>query len=246
MRTWTLVAACALVAAPALAVDANGSAAFGTPIDLTAFSRMEGLDDLVEPVGLVQGDDGARRRFYVAPIIGASWGQLIVDGVSTGNPSLFTAGGAAGVAFTRPLGQLRMEFEGRYRDSYMTNVGALAVGAGSNWSALFNIWRDFSVTEKLGVYGGGGVGGGGYRFIYSGSGEDFVNGPRGLFAWQAGGGVIYAVSDRVTLDVGYRYYGTGIGRGCDCPEAAVLQNQFIASEMLFAVRIYEPFRGLRR
>lgn len=63
---------------------------------------------------------------------------------------------------------------------------------------------------------------------------------------DAGDGVIYAVSDRVTLDLGYRYYGTSFGAGCDCPEAAALQNQFIASEMLFAVRIYEPFRSLLR
>ncbi len=30
-----------------------------------------------------------------------------------------------------------------------------------NWSVLANVWRDFMITERIGCYGGGGIGGGG-------------------------------------------------------------------------------------
>jgi hypothetical protein len=60
------------------------------------------------------------------------------------------------------------------------------------------------------------------------------------FGWQAGGGVAYAVTDRLTLDVGGRVYGLEAG-GRD-PAAGPP-----AAEIVFAIRVADPLRGwLRR
>ena len=245
MHSRAFVAVVVLAMSPALAFETE-IAPPGTPVDLASLHELEGIDETLRPVGLVRGDDGAGTRFYVAPIIGASWGQFLIDDGLAARPSLFTGGAAAGVAIARPFGQLRIEGEGRYRDGFQNTVGLLNYGATDNWSALCNVWRDFGVTERMGIYGGAGIGGGGYRFTYTADGGDFVNGQRAAFAWQAGGGVIYAASDRVTLDLGYRYYGTDMVDGCDCGQPGGLKNQFLANELLFAIRIYEPFRGLLR
>lgn len=248
MRTWMLVAAVAIAASPVLANTATEGEPLGTPVDLTSFQGEADvdLDDLLQPVGLLRGDDGSTRRFYLAPIVGASWGQLLVQESLFAKENLFTAGGAAGVAITRPMGQLRIEGEGRYRDGLGGSLGVVDILATDNWSSLANVWRDFGITENLGVYGGGGIGAGGYRFAYTAAGDEFANFQGTGFAWQIGTGVIYAVSDRVTLDLGYRYYSVGPLVACDCGGLpGDIANQFVANELLFTVRIYEPFRGWR-
>lgn len=245
---WKLTAAAALglVVSFAAAAHASDEVDSGTPVAFAALQDFSDAGDLIEPVGLVRGDDGSTQRFYVAPIVGASWGQFLVEGDSIANPGLFTAGGAAGMAFSRPSGQWRLEGEGRYRDGFERSLGLISVGATDNWSCLANAWRDVAFTERFGGYGGGGIGVGGYRFLYSGGGDEFVNNQLTQFAWQVGGGLIYAVSDRVTLDLGYRYYSVGAARTCRCPDPGEgILNQFVANELLFAVRIYEPFRGWR-
>lgn len=247
MRTWMFLAVLAIGVAHVRA-DEVSEASLGTPIDLTSFQGEAdlGLEDLVQPVGLLRGDDGATRRFYLAPIVGASWGQLLIQGDTFASGNLFTAGGAAGMAITRPMGQLRIEGEGRYRDGINGVGGLIGVGATDNWSSLANVWRDFGVTENLGVYGGGGIGAGGYRFTYATVGDVFANAQLTGFAWQVGTGVIYAVSDRITLDLGYRYYSVGPLSACNCGGLpGDLLSQFVSNELLLAVRIYEPFRGLR-
>lgn len=246
MRAWMLLAMTGLVAMPLKAVDVPTFASLGTLVEPPALNAIRDVDNLITPVGLVQGDDGTRQRFYVAPIIGASWGQFLVENSSILSGNLFTAGGAAGMAFTRPLGQTRLEVEGRYRDGLQQTIGVSTVGATDNWSTLANMWRDFSVTDRMGVYGGGGIGAGGYRFLYNAGAADYANLQTTQFAWQVGAGVIYAVSDRVTLDLGYRYYSVNASRGCDCPQPAQgILNQFMSSDLLLSVRIYEPFRSWR-
>jgi opacity protein-like surface antigen len=248
MRLWLFAAVVSIAASTVLAEDAIDTAPFGTPIDLTSFQGEADvdLDDLIEPVGLMRGDDGSTRRFYLAPIVGASWGQLLVQESLFENENLFTAGGAAGVAITRPMGQVRIEAEGRYRDGLAGSLGVVDILATDNWSSLANVWRDFGVTESLGVYAGGGIGAGGYRFVYDAAGDEFANFQGTGFAWQIGTGVIYAVSDRVTLDLGYRYYSVGPLVACDCGGLpGEISNQFVSNELLFTVRIYDPFRGAR-
>ena len=72
------------------------------------------------------------------------------------------------------------------------------------------------------------------------------------FAWQAGGGTAYAITDRITLDIGYRYFqianstSTGVISYVPVPVGSeVIGSAFSASELFFAFRIYEPFRYWR-
>jgi opacity protein-like surface antigen len=67
------------------------------------------------------------------------------------------------------------------------------------------------------------------------------------FAWQAGGGIIYDISQRASLDLGYRFFSisesTATGELIGVPFD--YQTNFAASELLLQVRIYEPFRRWR-
>lgn len=217
--------------------------------------------DLYQPVALGDVREGD-RRFYLSGILGSSWGTLVVDEPPSINEPLFTAGGAAGVAFERESGRLRLEFEGRYRDPIGKAVedvdSAASVRAANGWSTLVNAWRDIDLSDRLGIYVGGGIGGGGYGSLaLQGSvpAENFtVSGSGGMsgFAWQAGGGAIYEITERVTLDLGYRFFAidsgsitaTSFQSGVPI-ETLSLGSGFSASELLFTIRVYEPFRGWR-
>lgn len=204
-------------------------------------------------------EGGSCRQFYLGGIVGADFATLDkIPGNATTipNQSIFTAGGTIGMRFLRDSGALRLEFEGRGRDQLVDTVtdpgiGSLTTRATDGWSAMVNLWRDYKPYESLGLYAGGGIGGGGYRSTISGtglgslfSGNDRVSN----FAWQAGGGIIYDISQRASLDLGYRFFSISestataefIGVPFDYP------TNFAASELLLQVRIYEPFRRWRR
>lgn len=265
-------------------VVAAGFAAASGPdtIDLSS------LDDVVAPqapsatvwdelpLEPVSSTRVGEQRFYVTGMLGESFATLaepLYQEISRGsaiNRSVFTAGGAAGIAFERDNGRLRIEVEGRGRDDVTAGINQSLPeefaanfnwAAADGWSALFNVWRDFSVSEQVDLYFGGGVGGGGYRYSMAGSvafpGEEAVlsytgNAQVASFAWQAGGGVIWNLSDRVAFDVGYRFFSidqspttlTGFIDGVPLG-SIVLPQQFTASELLFGLRIYEPFRRWR-
>jgi opacity protein-like surface antigen len=210
--------------------------------------------------------DCPSRRFYVTGIIGASFGTLQSGGINTeGNfpntgratDSLLTAGGAVGMAFDRANGLLRLEVEGRGRDALQGITNSFepptpsyfySVRATDGWSVMTNAWRDWYLTERLGFYGGGGIGAGGYRLTVNDtvvSGYGHVGG----FAWQAGTGTTYQLTEWTTIDLGYRFFDTVsdslpltvIGSG-GAPAGSYVSN-FYASELLLSVRIYEPFRS---
>lgn len=222
--------------------------------------------------------DAAEADFYVSGIIGSSFATLTdtyhdnyagSDGSING--SLFTAGGAAGYAFDRENGRLRLEVEGRGRDVLSTHAGIIDPGfsdtaawrVNNGWSVLANIWRDVNISEKVALYAGGGIGGGGYDYNLA---NQLTAGPFtetwtasasvATFAWQAGGGAIYRISDRIELDVSYRFFATEqvdtpifltpVSGPPPVPSGLSVLHGFSASEMLFSLRIYEPFRGLRR
>ena len=210
--------------------------------------------------------DLAGPRPYVAGMVGASFASLASGGVNTGGGSptantgvatddLFTAGGALGMALDRSNGQLRLEVEGRGRDAFLGTTGSVFdpflydVEVEDGWSVTANAWRDFLVTERWGGYVGGGLGGGGYRLFVA----DNVStgyGHVGGFAWQAGGGVIWEMTDRMTLDLGYRWFAidtlsTPLAL-TDGTSTGNYTSTFGASELLLTVRVYEPFRRLWR
>jgi opacity protein-like surface antigen len=189
--------------------------------------------------------DGPRadaRTPYVAGIIGSSFSGGETGGFSG---TLLTGEGALGVSVPRPLGAVRFEVEGRQRAALSGQRREAATNAptaaeiGGEWTTMANVWRDVEVAEHLSVYAGGGLGVGGYAHDADAAGPDAASRVT-AFGWQAGGGVAYAVTDRLTVDVGGRFYGLEAGGGQ--PSAGPP-----AAEMLFAVRIADPLRGwLRR
>jgi opacity protein-like surface antigen len=217
--------------------------------------------DLYRPVSLGDVREGD-RRFYLSGILGPSWGTLQVEDSPSVNDPLFSAGGAAGVAFERESGRLRVEFEARYRDPIGGAFGdadsSSSLRAANGWSTLVNAWRDIDLTDRLGIYVGGGIGGGGYGSLAVQSAVPASNftingsGSASGFAWQAGGGLIYDLTERITLDLGYRFFeidsgsitATSAQPGVPI-ETLSLGSGFSASELLFSIRIYEPFRGWR-
>lgn len=283
-----LLAAAVLCASLARAVAGNDVHQsiddFGLPIDLQQPRDDAALNDLIEPVGLSRGESVA-RRLYVAGIIGNSFATLGTplgpNGNGTGDPSpspaanqsLFTAGGAIGLAFEAVDRDWRVEFEGRSRDNLVSQRGTtfeapigledwrFTSSAKNGWSTLVNLWRDYQATDRLSLYLGGGIGGGGYRFSYlKQPAGDFLppnyqiatTNNVSTFAWQAGGGAAYAITDRITLDIGYRYFqisnstSTGVISYVPVPVGSeVIGSAFSASELFFAFRIYEPFRNWR-
>lgn len=221
------------------------------------------LDDLFQPLdyGTVASD---APRFYVSGIVGSSWATLTTtDPVGTPIPSavdpIFTAGGALGMAFERTAGRIRLEAEGRGHGTlglgYADATKTASIRATDTWSAMLNLWRDVDLTQKLSVYAGGGVGGGGYQLDFlatvpASSASYAANGAVTAFAWQAGCGVNYALTEKITLDLGYRFFAIDSGSIAvvEAPGGNVgrLGNGFSASEIMLGVRIYEPFRNWRR
>jgi opacity protein-like surface antigen len=266
-------------AAISIGISAGGSRGedLGPPIDFSTFGDVAsaGPADAADlPVeNVARWSEPAARRFYLTGIIGASFATLATGGAvdlagdrfpmdGSINNTLFTAGGAAGVAFDRANGLLRAEFEARGRDvlrgqnnlsfpdgSFFDNP---QVRATDGWSTMANLWRDFDVGERAGIYAGGGIGAGGYRFISVLPPPPTATSGVTEFAWQAGGGVTYAFTERLTLDLGYRFFSIGTGNSSVTAPAnpfgdfsGTATSSFTASELLLSVRVYEPFRNWR-
>jgi opacity protein-like surface antigen len=261
-----------------LASGAARPAALPEPIDLTTLGEVgtppaaSVWDDVkIQPVA---SRAAGEPRFYLTGLLGESfvtldeplYGEVFAD--RRLNRSVITAGGAAGLAFERGTGQLRVEVEGQGRDDVTAAFrDFLAPGFGADfrwaandgWSALVNVWRDFSIDDQIDLYLGGGVGAGGYRYDLDGAislfGAEisYVSSTQvAAFAWQVGGGVVWNVSDRVAFDVGYRFFSIDqadttlnvAALGVPMGSVGLLQ-QYTASELLFGLRIYEPFRNWR-
>ena len=240
------------------------------------------LDADARPIVPVDYDgDVPAIRGYVTGIVGGSLATINAGGgtpfagkarlqtVGSVNDTIFNGGGAIGMALARPSGLLRMEVEGRARGPMHgqttfleetdgpipRSVFPLDVTVTNGWSAMTNIWRDYFITDRFGVYGGGGFGIGGYQYSTRGpfgeaqlSGSSVVN----TFAWQVGTGVTYQLSDRITFDTGYRFFAMTPGATpLNVTSGSVLlpfgsyTSAFSASELLLSIRIYEPFRNWR-
>ena len=214
----------------------------------------------------VSGDcdfDTPKRRFYITGIIGASFGTLQSGGTNTeGNfentggasDNLLAVGGAIGEAFERSNGLLRLEVEGRGRSLLAGQTNSFEPPTPSyfyetrvadGWSLMANAWRDWSLTDRFGVYAGGGIGVSGYRLTV----DDSVSNGYGemtSFAGQVGTGMTLKLTDRITLDLGYRFFGTEssslpITVNDSGRPAGTYRSNFYANELLLSVRIFEPF-----
>ena len=224
-------------------------------IDLTSFqdipSIIDACDAPLQNVGYSNGQNS--RRFYITGLWGtsaASLDNVEPFGFST-SANIFTAGIAGGFSLERERGRLRLEAEWLQRDFYRGNVPEIPGGsirATENWSVLANVWRDFMITERIGCYGGGGIGGGGLTTVGEADRDPVTNQFKSSsFAWQAGGGLLYEVTDQVTFDVSYRWYQVHSLSGPSALSAANVDNyRFGASQVMFSLRMFEPLRSLLR
>lgn len=240
----------AVAACVAADVHADESVA---AIDLTTFGQAideaPSVPDDLPLQEVASGIGSAPRRFYLSGMIGPSFANLTSpvtpDLASEG--TIFDAGAAIGMAFERQRGRLRLEVEGMGRSNYIAPFSVNPTPDDvtllfNNWSVMQNFWRDLMFTDRFGAYGGGGIGAGGYMLRQRSVDYTYATPPGAGFAWQAGGGLLWEVNDRLTFDVGYRYFQIDAIR----QEEIVFPNQFAASELMFTLRLYEPFRAWRR
>ena len=193
-----------------------------------------------------------QRRMYVSGILGpsfASMESLNVNGPKTAD-TVFTGGLAVGLSLERNRGRLRLETEALGRSEYFgeRTSGQAADRALNNWSVLGNVWRDFMLTNRFGIYGGGGLGGGGYQYsARATTGVTLSTEPVAAFAWQAGGGLVYEITERLTFDMSYRYFQIdNLSSPLSNQPLISLETGFASSQLMFSLRLYEPFRGLLR
>ncbi|NCY17677.1 MAG: hypothetical protein EBX39_13145 [Actinobacteria bacterium] len=145
--------------------------------------------------------------------------------------TIFSGDGAVGIEFPKPWGAVRVECEARGPGvtGAAARSGATARGDGA---VLANVWHDLDLTERVAVYAGGGVG--------LGTSPGSAGHQRsGSLAWQTGTGITYDLTERMTLDIGYRCG----GQEPLTPAAATLPA---TGTMVLAVRINDPFQGWRQ
>lgn len=217
--------------------------------------------------GATVGETGEPWRLYASKILGLTQATLTTSvapvgpgaapawsSSSSATGSMFTGAVAGGVWIPRPVGALRLECEAALRDAYDDTLQAVGgpsihMQASNTWSVFGNVWRDVSLTRRIGLYGGGGLGGGGYRLAVDSSDGFAANGLVGQFAWQAGGGLIYRYNSLVTADIGYRFIGMGTGKSplLDAAgnQAGTLSSTMTANELLLMLRVKDPFQGLK-
>lgn len=117
-------------------------------------------------------------------------------------------GVAAGYAF----GNVRFEGEYAYQQNDLETLEVSAFGFSvsgsiggetSSHSFLFNTYYDFKNTSPFTPFLSAGIGVSNVEFEIENESDDDT-----VFAYQLGVGLGYAVTDKVSLDVKYRYFGT--------------------------------------
>ena len=249
VRSMVAAAVVAVVAWGAVSVRADD---LGPEIDLTAFGQMAeqpaGIWDDLPLEDVARRFGTAPRRFYMSGMIGPSFASVN----SPGGPDLISddtlsppaapwaspsSGNGAGSGSRSRAWAATPTMPRFWSTPAPSDVTLLT----NNWSVMNNLWRDLMLTERFGIYGGGGIGAGGYILGEQLDGEILYADPAANFAWQFGGGLLWEISDRLTFDVGYRYFHIDT-----ITQPGVEPNQFSASELMFTLRLYEPFRSWRR
>lgn len=146
----------------------------------------------------------------------------------------FTLGGALGYDFNR----FRVEGEISYQTNDVDKIGAMGVsldasGDVSSLAFLINGYFDFVNDTGFIPYLSAGLGYAKVEFndlkvsglSSSGAGDD-----DSVFAYQVGLGVGYAVTEKVTIDVKYRYFAT------EDPEFDTTEAEIASHNFLFGVR----------
>jgi opacity protein-like surface antigen len=198
-------------------------------------------------------------RFYGSKLLGTTIATFRTTAsapntaphASSSTGSVGTAAYAGGVRFNRPYGAIRLECEGALREIYDApptpdSQQSIHVRAADNWSVLANAWRDVALTERLGMYAGGGVGGGGFRLTETAANGAVAYWQPSLFAWQAGGGATWQYNSLVTLDASYRFLAFGTATSTliqpNGMPAGLVSSTMTANEILLMIRVNEPWR----
>ena len=130
----------------------------------------------------------------------------------------FSFTGAGGYAFANGI---RVEAEIGYRGAdvdtrTITNDGGLGVAGLSGeadgdvrvLSAMANAWYDFAVDFPVTPYVGGGIGFANVDAEASFAGVTIVDDDDTVFAYQAGAGAAYPLTETLSVFAGYRFFGT--------------------------------------
>jgi opacity protein-like surface antigen len=88
---------------------------------------------------------------------------------------------------------------------FVSNFSVADEGKVQTWALMANAWFDIGNSSTFTPYVGGGIG----YAISKFDGGAVYSGVDGSFAWQLGAGVNVAVSDTMSLGLGYRYFDAG-------------------------------------
>ena len=102
--------------------------------------------------------------------------------------------------------------------------------------AMMNVALEYPVWDKMSVYAIGGVGYAynktdSYRGLYKGEGKH-------NFAWNAGAGVQYALTDCIALDLGYRFADLGDARIKDKATGAKIKQDVKYNDIKIGMQYY--------
>ena len=154
-------------------------------------------------------------RFYLAGYMGLNIGtnQDFSDN-SNGTSGEFKTKAApsfAGALGLRLTKNLRAEAELSYRnldvDDFDSSGAANITASGDidNWMGLMNLYYDFDVPWKIKPYVSAGLGMGYFDGNFSASNGANYNDSDYALTWQAGAGLQYRSSDKLSWTAGYRY-----------------------------------------
>jgi len=151
----------------------------------------------------------------------------------------FDSGLALGAALGYDFNRFRVEGEISYQKNDVDKIGAQGVsldatGDATALSFLINGYYDLKNRSAFTPYISAGLGFAQIEFNnidISGLGFSGSNDEDTVFAYQIGMGIGYAVTEKVTIDVKYRYFGT------EDSEYDTTQAEFASNNFLFGVRI---------
>ena len=151
----------------------------------------------------------------------------------------FDTGLAFGAALGYDFNRFRVEGEISYQTNDVDKIGAQGVffdatGDATALSFLINGYYDFVNSSAFTPYISAGLGFAQVKFNnlnISGLGFSGSNDEDTVFAYQIGIGVGYAVTEKVTIDVKYRYFGT------EDSEYDTTEAEFASNNFLFGVRV---------
>lgn len=151
----------------------------------------------------------------------------------------FDTGYALGAALGYGFNKFRVEGEISYQRNDVDKIGTLGVflaatGDATALSFLINGYYDFINSSAFTPYISAGLGMAQVEFNnlnISGLGFADSSDQDTVFAYQMGIGIGYAATEKVTIDVKYRYFGT------EDSEYGTTKAEFVSNNILFGIRI---------